>query len=65
MIIFDECHHAADEHVYNKIMNEFYFYYKKEENYQNYRFPRIYGLNASPKKNNIKNGSLEANATQF
>ena len=64
MIIFDECHHAADEHVYNKIMNEFYFYYKKEENYQNYRFPRIYGLTASPKKNNIKNGSLEANAIE-
>ena len=64
MIIFDECHHTADEHVYNKIMNEFYFYYKKDENYQNYVFPRIYGLTASPKKNTIKNGSLEANAIE-
>lgn len=63
MIIFDECHHTADEHVYNKIMNEFYFYYKKEEN-NNYIFPRIYGLTASPKKNTIKNGSLEANAIE-
>ena len=64
MIIFDECHHTADEHVYNKIMNEFYFYYKKDENYKSYVFPRIYGLTASPKKNNIKNGSLEANAIE-
>ena len=64
MLIFDECHHTADEHVYNKIMNEFYFYYKKEENNQKYKFPRIYGLTASPKKNTIKNGSLEANAIE-
>jgi hypothetical protein len=45
-------------------MNEFYFYYKKDENYKSYVFPRIYGLTASPKKNNIKNGSLEANAIE-
>lgn len=38
MLIFDECYHTADEHVYNRIMNEFYFYYKKEENNQKYKF---------------------------
>ena len=26
MIIFDECHHTADDHPYNKIMIEFYFF---------------------------------------
>ena len=26
MLIFDECHHTADDHPYNKIMNEFYFF---------------------------------------
>ena len=64
MLIFDECHHTMDEHAYNKIMNEFYFYYKKDDNYQNCVFPRIYGLTASPKKNNIKSGSLESNAIE-
>ena len=32
MIVFDECHHTADDNVYNKIMKEFYFFYKKEKN---------------------------------
>ena len=63
MLIFDECHHVKDNHTYNKIMNEFYFYYKKEkklEQQQFNKFPRIYGLTASPLKNIIKGDSLEA-----
>jgi len=63
MIIFDECHHTADDHPYNKIMTEFYFFYKKEPSIaKKYNFPRIYGLTASPIKTGIKGGILEATA---
>ena len=63
MIIFDECHHTADDHAYNKIMTEFYFFYKKVPNIaKKYNFPRIYGLTASPIKTGIKGGILEATA---
>ena len=56
MIVFDECHHTDSEHPYNKIMNEFYFFYKKK-NVQK-KFPQIIGLTASPLKNGIK-GKIE------
>ena len=61
MLIFDECHHAKDNHPYNKIMEEFYFYYKKEEriDQKKFKYPRIYGLTASPLKNSIKGDSLQ------
>ena len=59
MLIFDECHHAKDNHPYNKIMEEFYFYYKKEERIDQFKYPRIYGLTASPLKNSIKGDSLQ------
>jgi len=63
MIIFDECHHTADDHAYNKIMTEFYFFYKKVPSIANkYNFPRIYGLTASPIKTGIKGGILESTA---
>ena len=63
MIIFDECHHTADDHPYNKIMTEFYFFYKKVPKIATkYIFPRIYGLTASPIKTGIKGGILEATA---
>ena len=59
MLIFDECHHTADDHPYNQIMKEFYFFYKKNKDLKNLNYPRIYGLTASPMKNAIKNNSLE------
>ena len=63
MIIFDECHHTADDHAYNKIMTEFYFFYKKVPSIEKkYKFPRIYGLTASPIKTGIKGGILESTA---
>ena len=54
MLIFDECHHTNDDHPYNKIMNEFYFFYKRKLKDQNLNYPRIYGLTASPIKKGIK-----------
>ena len=59
MLIFDECHHTSDDHPYNKIMKEFYFFYKKKKELANLKYPRIYGLTASPMKTAIKNNSLE------
>ena len=62
MLIFDECHHTNSEHPYNRIMDEFYFYYKKNEKIaKSYKFPRIYGLTASPMKTRI-NGNSHQNA---
>ena len=59
MLIFDECHHAGDDHPYNKIMEEFYFFYKRLKPNHNLNYPRIYGLTASPMKKGIK-GPVEA-----
>ena len=59
MIIFDECHHTGDDHPYNRIMEEFYFFYKRLIPNADLNYPRIYGLTASPLKKGIK-GSVEA-----
>ena len=64
MLVFDECHHTADEHPYNNIMNEFYFFYKKKKELEDLKFPLIYGLTTSPMKTGIKGESLEAAASQ-
>ena len=57
MMVFDECHHTNDDHPYNKIMNEFYFFYKKKLGNANFPYPRIYGLTASPLKKGVR-GSI-------
>ena len=64
MLIFDECHHANADHPYNKIMTEFYFFYKKHPNkkdFKNIKLPIIIGLTASPLKSGIK-GSIGESA---
>ena len=65
MLIFDECHHTNLDHPYNKIMDEFYFFYKKK-NINEYKFPlpRIYGLTASPMKNRIGGNSRQLAANE-
>ena len=59
MLIFDECHHTDSSHPYNDIMNEFYFFYKK--NNPNYKLPLILGLTASPLKTSLR-GDIKSNA---
>ena len=39
MLIFDECHHTADDHTYNQIMKEFYFFYKKKKELEHFNYP--------------------------
>ena len=62
MLIFDECHHTNLEHPYNKIMDEFYFFYKKTG--IKYNFPKIYGLTASPMKTRINGNSHQSAANE-
>ena len=62
MLVFDECHHTGEDHPYNKIMNEFYFFYKKNKKLPKLEYPLIYGLTASPIKTGVKGNSLEVTA---
>ena len=62
MLVFDECHHTADDHPYNKIMNEFYFFYKKQKELDHFKYPRIYGLTASPMKTGVDGTALDVTA---
>ena len=64
MLIFDECHHTNLDHPYNKIMEEFYFFYKRKKISPKYNFPRIYGLTASPMKTRINGNSYQSAATE-
>ena len=58
LIIFDECHHCNQDHPYNLIMNEFYFYNKIKYG-SDCKLPRILGLTASPLKTKIGEESLD------
>ncbi|KAJ8316348.1 hypothetical protein KUTeg_006362 [Tegillarca granosa] len=46
LVIFDECHHCAQKHPYNKIM-EFYMDAKLKDNARDINLPQIIGLTAS------------------
>ncbi|KAF8965408.1 hypothetical protein BDZ97DRAFT_1658958 [Flammula alnicola] len=50
LLVFDEAHHAVDNHPYNRIMMEFYFNLppRNENNVSNIVRPMILGLTASP-----------------
>lgn len=52
LLVFDEAHHAVDNHPYNRIMQEFYFPLPVSLGYQR---PSILGLTASP----IYGGNVE------
>ena len=44
LLIFDECHHAREDHAYNMIMNT----YLKEKHQGQQHLPQILGLTATP-----------------
>jgi endoribonuclease Dicer len=50
LIIFDECHHTNQDHLYNLIMRDFFFH---EFVPGVTKRPRILGLTASPIKQKI------------
>jgi len=50
LVVFDECHHTDQEHLYNLIMKDFYFHNFDPKTSKR---PRILGLTASPIKQKI------------
>jgi endoribonuclease Dicer len=54
LIIFDECHHTDQDHLYNLIMKDFYFHKFDPENPMQVKRPKIIGLTASPIKRKIE-----------
>lgn len=53
LIVFDECHHTDQEHLYNLIMKDFFFH-KFNPMDPAQRRPKIIGLTASPIKQKIE-----------
>jgi len=51
LLIFDECHHTDQEHLYNLIMKDYFFH---EFDYKTVKRPKILGLTASPIKQKIE-----------
>ena len=48
LLVFDEAHHAADNHPYNRIMMEFYFNLPRREEQSFEVRPMVLGPTASP-----------------
>ena len=48
LLVFDEAHHAVDNHPYNRIMVEFYFDLPSRETQSLEVRPMVLGLTASP-----------------
>jgi ERCC4-related helicase len=53
LVVFDECHHTDQDHLYNLIMRDF-FYHKFEPGNPECRRPHVLGLTASPIKQKIE-----------
>ena len=52
IVVFDECHHTDQDHLYNLIMRDFFFH-KFDNADPKCRRPKILGLTASPIKQKI------------
>ena len=48
LLVFDEAHHAVDNHPYNRIMMEFYFNLPRRDQHSLEVRPMVLGLTASP-----------------
>ena len=60
LLIFDECHHADQDHPYNLIMRDFWFHRFDPDKPLKVKRPRILGLTASPIKQKIERNKVQA-----
>ena len=60
LLVFDECHHADQDHAYNLIMRDFFFHEFDPENPFAVKRPMVLGLTASPIKQKIERNKVQA-----
>lgn len=60
MLVFDECHHADQDHPYNLIMRDFWFHNFDPNKPLAVKRPKILGLTASPIKQKIERNKVQA-----
>ena len=60
LLIFDECHHADQDHPYNLIMRDFWFHNFDPDDPFAVKRPKILGLTASPIKQKIERHKVQA-----
>lgn len=58
LLVFDECHHADQDHPYNLIMRDFFFHDFDPDNPFAVKRPMILGLTASPIKQKIERNKV-------
>ena len=60
LLVFDECHHADQDHPYNLIMRDFFFHNFDPNDPLAVKRPMILGLTASPIKQKIEKAKVQA-----
>lgn len=60
LLVFDECHHANQDHPYNLIMRDFWFHNFDPNQPLKTRRPKVLGLTASPIKTKIERNKVQA-----
>ena len=59
LLVFDECHHANQDHPYNLIMRDFWFHDFNPDDPLLIRRPKVLGLTASPIKTKIDRSRVQ------
>ena len=59
LLVFDECHHANQDHPYNLIMRDFWFHEFDPHNPLKTKRPKVLGLTASPIKTKIDKSRVQ------
>lgn len=65
MLVFDECHHADQDHPYNLVMQDFWFHNFSFKEPMKLKRPKVVGLTASPIKQRIEHNKVQASEIEI